>query len=53
MAQKAVEYARQRMTKEPWNVHLHRACQELIGGIVAQFPERERAKLFPIPAFAE
>lgn len=47
MAQKAVEYTRQRMAGEPGNVRVQRACQELIDRIKVQFPERERDQLFP------
>lgn len=46
-AREAIDYALERMTREPKNDHVQRACRELIGRIVRQFPESEWAKLFP------
>jgi hypothetical protein len=53
MAQKAVESARLRMRSAPWDNRIQRAGHELIGRIVSQFPEAERAKLFPPAVLAE
>lgn len=46
-AQSAVQLALRRMEATPSKDRAHRACKELIGRIVAQFPAAERGKLFP------
>jgi len=47
MAQKAVTYALQRSAVQSHDDIVQRACAHLIKKVVGQFPESERAKLFP------
>jgi hypothetical protein len=47
VAQKAVEFASERMREYPERDHLQRAGKTLIHDILAHYPDRDRAKLFP------